>query len=140
MPLFPRINWTERAGRIISSGSRPKYLDFLKFSKERASLVNNEFGEDLSLCTQKGKDGVNQRDSGSRGSQKMTSLSAGVQGQQKDPCRNNQVPLDCAVCRSQNQSHQERRRVLQERAFVSEWSLCKELSLNPLYMSGRKMP
>ena len=51
----------------------------------------------------------------------MTSLSAGVQGQQKDPRRNNQVPLACAVCRGQNKSHQERWRVVQERGLCIKY-------------------
>ncbi|XP_046862832.1 uncharacterized protein LOC124456430 [Xenia sp. Carnegie-2017] len=47
LPLFMRVRWTECAGSIIESGSRPKFRDFLLFVKKRAKLVNNEFGEDL---------------------------------------------------------------------------------------------
>ena len=45
LPLFMRVKWTECAGRIISFGSKPKFADFLKHLKDRAALVNNEFGE-----------------------------------------------------------------------------------------------
>ena len=49
LPYFMRRKWTECAGRIIESGRRPKFSDFLKFVKDRAKFVNNEFGEDLVL-------------------------------------------------------------------------------------------
>ena len=45
LPLFMRVKWAERAGRIISHGSRPKFADFLQHLKDRVALVNNEFGE-----------------------------------------------------------------------------------------------
>ena len=47
LPGFMRVKWTERAGEIIEGGSRPKFLHFLQFVKRQATLVNNEFGEDL---------------------------------------------------------------------------------------------
>ncbi|XP_046862829.1 uncharacterized protein LOC124456428 [Xenia sp. Carnegie-2017] len=59
LPLFMRVRWTECAGSIIESGSRPKFKDFLLFVKKRAKLVNNEFGEDL--CS-----GVVRKDGGKR--------------------------------------------------------------------------
>ena len=33
--------------KIIESGQGPRFVDFLQFLKQRATLVNNEFGEDL---------------------------------------------------------------------------------------------
>ena len=39
LPFFMRIKWTEQAGRIINYGLRPKFADFLKFVKDRATLV-----------------------------------------------------------------------------------------------------
>ena len=51
LPMYLRARWTERAGNIIESGCRPKFEDFLKFIKERANLVNNEFGRDMNVST-----------------------------------------------------------------------------------------
>ena len=51
----------ECAGRIISPGSWPKFVDFLKFLKDRATLVNNEF-VDLTSSSLREKESVKQRD------------------------------------------------------------------------------
>ena len=61
LPYFMRGKWAECAGRIIESGRRPKFSDFLKFVKDRAKLVNNEFGEDLVLNSSREKRRVNER-------------------------------------------------------------------------------
>ena len=61
LPYFMRGKWAECAGRIIESGRRPKFSDFLKFVKDRAKLVNNEFGEDLVLSSSREKKRVNER-------------------------------------------------------------------------------
>ena len=51
--MFLRAKWTECVGKIIDSGRRPKFQDFGKFIKERANLVDNEFGQDMnSVCLQ----------------------------------------------------------------------------------------
>ena len=47
LPLFLRAKWTERAGSIIESGCRPRFSDFVSFVKQRAKLVDNEFGKDM---------------------------------------------------------------------------------------------
>ncbi|XP_022790440.1 LOW QUALITY PROTEIN: uncharacterized protein LOC111329941 [Stylophora pistillata] len=47
LPMFLRAKWTECAGKIIVSDRRPKFGDFVKFIKERAKLVDNEFGHDM---------------------------------------------------------------------------------------------
>ena len=47
LPMFLRAKWTEGAGKIIDSGRRPKFQDFARFIKERAKLVDNEFGQDM---------------------------------------------------------------------------------------------
>ena len=48
LPMFLRAKWTECAGKImIDSGRRPKFQDFARFIKERAKLVDNEFGQDM---------------------------------------------------------------------------------------------
>jgi len=36
--LFMRVKWTECAVRIIESGQRPRFVDFLQFLKQRAIL------------------------------------------------------------------------------------------------------
>ena len=61
LPYFMRGKWAECAGRIIESGRRPKFADFIKFVKDRAKLVNNEFGEDLVLNSPRKKKRVNER-------------------------------------------------------------------------------
>ena len=47
LPMFLRGRWTECAGKIIGLGRRPKFQDFVTFVKERAKLVDNEFGRDM---------------------------------------------------------------------------------------------
>ena len=47
LPMFLRAKWTECAGKIIDSGRRTKFQDFARFIKERAKLVDNEFGQDI---------------------------------------------------------------------------------------------
>ena len=46
-PMFLRGRWTECAGKITGLGRRPKFQDFVTFVKERAKLVDNEFGRDM---------------------------------------------------------------------------------------------
>ena len=47
LPMFLRGRWTECAGKIIGLGRRPKFQDFVTFVKDRAKLVDNEFGRDM---------------------------------------------------------------------------------------------
>ena len=74
----------------MSSGLRPKFADFLKFLKERAALVNNEFGDDLTPSPSKEKENARQRDQRARAPKMITSLTTGVSGQQR-----NSVTLSC---------------------------------------------
>lgn len=48
LPMFLRAKWTEQAGRTIEAGHRPTFTDLVKFIKDRAKLVDNEFGNDMS--------------------------------------------------------------------------------------------
>ena len=98
LPLFMRVKWTECAGRIISRGSRPKFADFLQHLKDRAALVNNEFGEDLTASPSKERDSAKRKDPQGRGAQKWTSLFGGVQGQKWAGKQNQKLPA-CSVCR-----------------------------------------
>ena len=96
LPLFMRVKWTERAGTIIESGSRPNFEDFLKFVKRRARLVNNEFAEDLSVNTSKirGKgQGV-----GGRFEQKSSTLTAGAQQTQDVNRESSSARQKCLFC------------------------------------------
>ena len=45
--MFLRRRWTECAGKIIGLGHRAKFQDFVTFVKEKAKLVDNEFGRDM---------------------------------------------------------------------------------------------
>ena len=47
LPMLLRAKWTVCAGKIIVSDQRPKFGDFVKFIRERAKLVDNEFGYDM---------------------------------------------------------------------------------------------
>lgn len=71
LPLFMRVKWTECAGRIISFGAKPKFADFLKHLKDRAALVNNEFGEDLNAASSKERENVNRRDQRGRNPRRL---------------------------------------------------------------------
>ena len=115
-------------------GSRPKFSDFLKFLTDRATLVNNEFGEDLTSSSSKEKESAKQRDQRGRVPERVTTLAAGVQGQQRNSRKMNRAMPACAVCHGQygllrsdkfnNQSQQERWKVVHYRnkAFVSSVS------------------
>jgi len=118
-----RVKWSECAGKIIARGSRPKFADFLQHLKDRAALVNNEFGEDLTASTSKEKDNAKRNDPQGRGANKWMSLFGGVQGQ-KGPAKQNQRLPAYSVCRGQhglwkcdkfkNQPHQDKRKVVRE--------------------------
>ena len=60
-------------GRTISRGSRPQFADVLQQLKNRAVLVNNELGEDLTACFSKERDSANLKDPQGRGAQKWMS-------------------------------------------------------------------
>ena len=47
LPIFLRGRWTECAGKIIGLGKRSRFQEFVTFVKERAKLVDNEFGRDM---------------------------------------------------------------------------------------------
>ena len=47
LPMFLRGRWTECTRKIIGLGKRPKFQDFVTFVKERAKLLDNEFGRDM---------------------------------------------------------------------------------------------
>ena len=78
LPLFMRVKWTECAGRIIESGQRPRFVDFLQFLKQRATLVNNEFGEDLNCSPSKDKERSKGRDGRNRPPHKFTTMTAAL--------------------------------------------------------------
>ena len=118
-----RVKWTECAGRSISRGSRPKFADFLQHLKDRAALVNNEFGEYLTASPSKERDSTKQKDPQGRGAQKWTSPFGGVQGQKGPGKQNHKLPA-CSVCRGQhrlwkcdkfkNQPHQDKWKVVRD--------------------------
>ena len=78
LPLFMRVKWTECAGRIIESGQRPRFADFLQFLKQRAILVNNEFGEDLNSSPSRDKEKIKGRDGQNRPPHKFTTMATGA--------------------------------------------------------------
>jgi len=47
LPMLLQAKGTECAGKMIVSDRRPKIQDFVKFIKERAKLVDSEFGHDI---------------------------------------------------------------------------------------------
>ena len=55
LPMYLRARWTELAGNLLEEGGRPRFEHFLKFIKDRAKLVNNEFGQDTSVNALKQK-------------------------------------------------------------------------------------
>ena len=101
LSLFMRVKWTECAGRIISFGSKPKFADFLKHLKDRAALVNNEFGEDLNAAPSKERENVNRRDQRGRNPRRLMSLFGGVRGRQGNGGQNQTMPA-CTVSRGQH--------------------------------------
>ncbi|CAB4030053.1 Hypothetical predicted protein, partial [Paramuricea clavata] len=53
LPMFMKARWTEEAGKIYERNSTSRFEDFLNFIKKKATLVNNEFGDDLTSSDSK---------------------------------------------------------------------------------------
>lgn len=139
-----RIKWTKCAGRIIETGNRPRFVDFLQFVKGRAKLVNNEFGEDLNSSLSKEREKGKGKDGYGRFPRRVT-LAACVNddksGQHRDPRRINGTMQSCSVCSSQHglwrcdkfkglphQRQDENSTGTQPLYQVSQWwPLCKEM-------------
>ena len=104
LPYFMRGKWAECAGRIIESGRRPKFTDFLKFVKDRAKLVNNEFGEDLVLSSSREKKRVHER--GGRSIPKLnaftTKAEPGQIGNQDGSKKSFSPSWKCPACSGQH--------------------------------------
>ncbi|PFX13875.1 hypothetical protein AWC38_SpisGene22013 [Stylophora pistillata] len=77
-PLFMRVKWTECAGRMIESGQRPRFGDFLQFLRQRASLMNNEFGEALNCSPSRDKEKGKGRDGRNPTPHKFTTMAIGL--------------------------------------------------------------
>ena len=106
LPLFMRVKWTECAGRIIESGQRPKFVDFLQFLKQRATLLNNEFGEDLNYSQSKDKEKSKGRDDRNRPPYKFKTMAVGARNdrssQHKGSQGGNGEKQGCSVCYNQH--------------------------------------
>ena len=106
LPLFMRVKWTECAGRIIESGQRPRFVDVLQFFKQRATLVNNEFGEDLICSPPKDKGKSKGRDGLNRPPHKYTTMAAGARNDQSSQHKGsrgmNGAKEGCSVCSNQH--------------------------------------
>lgn len=75
--------------------------DFQKFLRDRAKLVNNEFGEDLTTSS-KQKESVKQKDQQGWPPSRVMSPTTGVRGQQGNLHRMNQARPVCVVCHGQH--------------------------------------
>jgi len=95
LPLFLRSRWTEVAGKILDAGERPKFADFLAFIKERAKLVNNEFGEDLTVTSSKDKHKDKSRREGH--APKMSSFVTSVNSKQ-EKSNTQPIKMKCLQC------------------------------------------
>ena len=78
LPLFMMVKWTECAGRIIESGQRPRFVDFLQFLKQKATLVNSEFGEGFNCSPPKDIEKSKGRDGRNRLPHKFTTIGEGA--------------------------------------------------------------
>ena len=97
LPLFMRVKWTECAGTIIESGQRPRFADFLQFLKQRAILVNNEFGEDLNSSPSRDKEKIKGRDGRNRPPHKFTTMATGARNDLNTEARMEQMVLSKVV-------------------------------------------
>ena len=130
LPMFLRAKWTECAGKIIVSDRRPKFQDFVKFIKERAKLVDNEFGHDMN--TGPSKEAVFRRSKGNQ-SRPLPDSSTFLTG--TEPRRGRQIKHErgpdlvnrqapCLVCSGRHEiwkcerfrgfTHEEKRKVVQQ--------------------------
>ena len=128
LPGFMRVKWTKRAGEIIECGSRPKFLHFLQFVKRRATLVNNELGEDLvTFSSDKGGKSKN-RDYQGRFGQRTGSSFAAIDSNKKRE-QDDTLPTQrkCPMCSSEHRiwrcdkfrslPYQDKRRLVQARVL-----------------------
>ena len=103
LPMFLRAKWTERAGRIIEKGGRPKFAEFLAFVKDRAKLINNEFGEDLVSNSQKDRKKGDEKVRKVVG--RVTTLATKIadkQSNQRNPQSSMGVKRNCVACAGQH--------------------------------------
>ena len=101
-----KVKWTECAGRIIESGQRPRFVDFLQFLKHRATLVNNEFGEGLNCSPSKDKEKSKGRDGRNRPPHEFTTMAEGARNdrssQHKGSQGTNGAKQGSSVCSDQH--------------------------------------
>ena len=123
LPMFLRAKWTECAGKIIDSGRRPKFQDFARFIKERAKLVDNEFGQDMNSVfareTNMRKKKVNS--DGTSPQLQTFATGSGLNSRRQSGTLNAQIV--CLVCSGQHEvwkcelfkglPHEEKRKVVQ---------------------------
>ena len=84
--LFMRVKWTERVGKIVESGQRPRFVDFPQFLKQRATpRLNNEFGKDFSCSPSNEKVKSKDRDGRNRLPHKFKTIVAGARNDQSSP-------------------------------------------------------
>jgi hypothetical protein len=98
LPMYRRARWTEKAGCIIEEDRKPEFGDFQKFVKQRAKLVNNEFGTDMAVSTRpKGNrsEGTWKRREENNTNNGISSFAAGSNGDQVNRGRQ---PLSCEAC------------------------------------------
>lgn len=132
LPFFMRGKWAERAGRMIEAGERPKFIDFLKFVKDRARLVNNEVGEDLVLSSSREKKRNDKK--GGRPPTKVTVTVTGQNGRQNGARKVFGASRNCPACSGQHglwncdkfkKLSWEKRKIGTEQETVSQVSQCR---------------
>lgn len=101
LPMFLRAKWTECAGNIIKSGHQPTVLNLVKYVKDRAKLVDNKFGSDMSKSSLKSR---NSKDDKGKESKRSSSFSTGCSDKRKLADYEHQLrPTQrCAVCSGQH--------------------------------------
>jgi hypothetical protein len=130
LPMFMKARWTEKAGKIYEGNSTPRFEDFLNFIKKKATLMNNEFGDDLTSSDSKdrAKEKWRNNEKGGRFNKENIALMVGMKRDENGKLNSRVSRRNCSMCSGLHGIWQcEKFRLLsltERKKVVTEKSLC----------------
>jgi hypothetical protein len=100
LPMFMKARWTEKAGKIYEGNSTPRFEDFLNFIKKKATLMNNEFGDDLisSDSKDRSKEKWRNNEKGGRFNKENIALMVGMKRDENGKLNSRVSRRNCSMC------------------------------------------
>ena len=100
LPMFMRARWTEEAGKRYERNSSPPFEDFLNFIKKKATLMNNEFGDDLTSSDSKdrAKEKWRNNEKGGRFNKEKIALMVGLKRYENWKLNSRVSRKNCSMC------------------------------------------